>query len=350
MRVYPTEHLFKVKLDHVKMFLSQVCSVESMISERDVIKRMAAILYGGQWRPEDVTKHPIGKERFIISSIDSLVASTDVPEGTSLRSAARKAAVAVVSDFASKGVNVEAMLFSISLPSVYTSEGVEEIAKGLRDAAQEYSFQILGGDTNEAKDLVITCCGIGTSHGQIPRRSGSKPGDILAVTGLFGLHPLGLWMLKSSASPRTPLESLAVERLLRPKARAREGVLAASSGALTASIDSSDGLLQSLYEIAENSGVKLLLDFLPAYPGLEEAAERLRLSVDKLVLEGGEEYELVFTVKRDGWNSLKASFDDRGLDLYEIGRVEVGSDVYLLRSGGYERLERGGWEHFKEMA
>ncbi len=316
--------------------------------EREVIRRMASILYDSHWKPEDVTRHPIGEGRFVVSSIDTLVASTDVPEGTSLRSAARKAAVAVVSDFASKGINVEAMLFSISLPFVYDSGDVDKIAEGLRDAAQEYSFRFLGGDTNEAKDFVITCCGIGFSNGQMPSRSGAKPGNVLAVTGLFGLHPLGLWMLKSEKTPQTSIESLAIERLLRPKAHVREGVLAASSGVLTASIDSSDGLLWSLYEISENSGVKVMLDFLPVYPGLEEAAEMHGLSVDRLVLEGGEEYELVFTVERDGWTSLKASFDQKDLDLYEIGRIEEGSDVYLLKNGGYEKLEKGGWEHFKK--
>lgn len=319
-----------------------------MIPEREIINILARYLYGERWRPNDVALLPLGEGRHLVCSIDTLVKSTDIPPGMTLTHAARKAAVSVVSDFSSKGVRVAGMLFSLSLPPTHTPSDIEEIGRGLREAAREYSFTLLGGDTNEASDLVITCCGLGFSEGPIPPRGGAQVGDVVVTTGLFGLHALGLEILLSGVEAEGELERLAVERFIRPEARVEQGVLAVSSGAVTASIDSSDGLLSSLYELAEQSGVRILVESLPAHPGVRKAARRHGFPWEKLILGGGEEYELVFTLRKSRWSDLEEAFSSGGFKLHRIGRVEDGEGVYLSERGKIVKLERVGWEHFKK--
>ncbi|NIM45496.1 MAG: thiamine-phosphate kinase [Nitrososphaeria archaeon] len=319
-----------------------------MILEREIINLLARRLYQRDWKPNDVAQLPLNDGRSLICSIDTLVSSTDIPPGLSLRYAARKAAVSVISDFASKGVGVDGMLLSLSLPPTHAKRDIEEIGRGLSEASREYGFKVLAGDTNEASDLVITCCGLGFTERSIPNRGSARVGDTVVTTGLFGLHALGLEILLEGIQPKSNLERLAVQKFTSPMARVDEGGLAVSSGAVTASIDSSDGLLYSLYEIAEHSDVKISIDSLPAYPGIKEAALRYGFSWERLVLGGGEEYELIFTVIRDRWEELENMFSSRGLELLKIGRVEEGSGVYLIEEGMHRRLERTGWEHFGE--
>jgi thiamine-monophosphate kinase len=319
-----------------------------LVSEREIIRVMAGYLYKEGWMANDISTYGWGDGLDIICSIDTFVASTDMPPGMGFRDAARKAATGVVSDFASKGARVEAILFSLSLPRTHTLKEIREIAEGLAEAGEEYGFQLLGGDTNEAKDFVITCCGLGRKRLPIVSRSGAMPGDVVATTGLYGLQPLGLHLLKIKATSRNGVEKDALESFLRPVARVEEGYMAISSGMVTSSIDSSDGLLQSLYEIAENSGVRIVVETIPIHPSLRGVAERYDLDPESLALEGGEEYELIFTVRREGWNLLESSFSKAGKPLHRIGRVEGGEGVYLEREAGAVRLERRGWEHFSK--
>lgn len=318
-----------------------------LIPEDKIIEIISKKIYEKTWTPNDVSNFKIGDNQ-IIFCIDTLVGSTDVPNNMNLRDATRKAAVAVVSDFASKGVEVDIMLFSLCLPEIYTKKDVEQISEGLNDAAKEYSFIILGGDTNQSTDFMITFCGIGLNQNDVINRSEAKPGDIIATTGRYGLHALGLKILLSKEEPKNGEEIEAVQAFLKPVARVKEGAYAISSGSVTSSIDSSDGLLRSLNQLANTSNVKIIIDELPTHESIIESAKKRKMDLDKLVLEGGEEYELIFSVKRKEWPKLKKLFQTKKFSIYKIGKVETGSGVYLVRNDKIVKLEGSGWQHFQK--
>jgi thiamine-monophosphate kinase len=261
-----------------------------------------------------------------------------------LINAARKAAISVVSDFASKGVAVSGMVFSLSLPPIYDKDDIRDIARGLKKASGEYGFRVLAADTNESQDMSITCTGIGFSTYDIPTRGGASPGDAVVTTGLFGLTPLGLYLAKRDMRPQGDVEDRAYRAFLSPVVQIEKCRELVSSGYVTSSMDSSDGLLISLYDIAQASNVRMSIHSLPYYPGLQQAASKHQLNAEDLVLAGGEEYESIFTVSPQGWDHVK-NLMQKDLAYHRIGQVEDGEGVYLQEDGREERLERRGWEH-----
>jgi thiamine-monophosphate kinase len=153
---------------------------------------------------DDVAAVNLESKQVAVLKTDMLVGKTDVPRGMSLWQAARKAVVMNVSDFASKGVQPIAALVSLGLPTDFMRKDIEEVARGLNAGAREYGAYIIGGDTSEASDLVISVSLFGTvERGALMLRNGAKPGDILAVTGFFGKSTVGLRLLLNdySASP-----------------------------------------------------------------------------------------------------------------------------------------------------
>ncbi|RLI34692.1 thiamine-phosphate kinase, partial [Candidatus Bathyarchaeota archaeon] len=172
--------------------------------------------------------------KLAVLKTDMLVGKTDVPPGMGLREAARKAVVMNISDMAAKGVKPEAILVSLGLPSELTSDDVKLIGEGLNIGAREYNTYIIGGDTNEASDLVISCSVLGfCDREKFIRRDGARPGDIVAVTGFFGRTALGLKVLLDGLPiPRDMRDSI-LEAVLMPKARLKEGLALAETGAVT---------------------------------------------------------------------------------------------------------------------
>lgn len=295
---------------------------------------------------DDVAAVPFG-DRLCVLKTDMLVGKTDVPTGMSMRQAARKAVVMNISDFASKGVLPTALLVALGLPKGTIPTSVEEIAKGLNTAAREYDTYIVGGDTNEACDLIISVMAFGTCEKKdlIPR-SGSKPGDIVAVTGTFGKSSTGLRLLLGEYLAPKGSRAL-TEAVFMPKARLKEGVALGHCGAVSASIDSSDGLAWSLHEIAKMSNVGFLINKVPVAKEALHFCKMNGLDAEELALYGGEEYELVVTVKPEMWDTALSAVEATGGCLLPIGKVTKEKGVFLQVKGEKRVIEARGWEHFK---
>ncbi|MEM2463453.1 MAG: thiamine-phosphate kinase [Candidatus Bathyarchaeia archaeon] len=297
---------------------------------------------------DDVSAYPINSGELFVLKTDMLVGETDVPRGMSLWHAARKAIVMNVSDFAAKGVKPLAALVSLGLPSNITRKGLEEIAEGLNVGAREYGVYILGGDTNEASDLVIGVSMFGTAKKDaLMLRSGAKPGDVVAVTGYFGKSSAGLKILLEKYRVPRNARGVFLEAVLMPKARLNEGLALGASGAVTAAIDSSDGLAWSLYEIAKASGVGFIIDNVPVASEAAKFAELNGLNPLELALYGGEEYELVLTVKPELWNKAEDAVKRVGGTLTKIGKVVAKKQMILKLRGVKSVIEPRGWEHFR---
>jgi len=254
-----------------------------------------------------------------------------------------------VSDFAAKGVRPSAALVSIGLPKELTEEKtIREIGKGLNDGAREYDTYIIGGDTGEALELVISLSLFGVAgRKRLMLRSGAKPGDILAVTGFFGKTSGGLKILLNHLDATGEIPRILVESVLTPHARLREGLALSRTGAVTAAIDSSDGLAWSLHEIARSSGVGALINKLPIAREAEIFAKDNKLDSLELALYGGEEYELVLAVKPKLWSRAREAVEKAGGQLLQIGKVTDEKRVLLEMDGKSRRVEARGYEHFK---
>jgi thiamine-monophosphate kinase len=292
---------------------------------------------------DDVSAVDIGHGKVAVIKTDMLVGKTDVPQDMSLWQAARKAVVMNISDLAAKGVKPTALLSALGIPKDLTEKDIEQIAKGLNMGAREYGAYFLGGDTNEALDLIISCVAFGIGEkNRLMLRNGAKPSDIVAVTGPFGNTTAGLRILLEHLSVPLQLKKRLVERVLMPQARLKEGLALARTGAVTASIDSSDGLAWSLHEISKASNVGFLINNLPAAPEAKMFAEMHKLNPLELCLYGGEEYELVITVNPEFWKKAKTV-----VNLTKIGLVTQDKTLLLKTAEHSIPIEPKGWEHFK---
>jgi thiamine-monophosphate kinase len=297
---------------------------------------------------DDASAIEIGHRKLAVIKTDMLVGKTDVPNGMSLWQAARKAVVMNISDLAAKGVQPMAILASLGLPKDFTENDVEQISKGLNAGAREYNAYILGGDTGEASDLIISCSAIGiTEKNLLIKRSGAKPRDIVAVTGSFGKTTAGLKFLLEELPTPAGIKQTFVDAVLMPQARLKEGLTLAKTRAVTASIDSSDGLAWSLYEIAKASNIGFSIDNLPIAKEAEEFAKINNLNPIELSLYGGEEYELVITVVPKLWERVKIAVENVGTQLIKIGEVTKEKSLILRNDKRILQIEPKGWEHFK---
>lgn len=321
------------------------------LGERKVIELILGCLESMPDMPvpfgDDVSALDIGNNRLIVVNTDMLVAKTDVPEGMTLWQAARKAAVMNVSDLAAKGTQPTALLVSIGVPQHLTEADILEIGGGLDAGAREYGACIIGGDTNEAEDVVISCVALGVCQkSHFIRRDGARPGDIVAVTGFFGKTASGLKILLDKLSAPDIRERL-VDSVLMPHARVNEGVALARTGAATSSIDVSDGLAWSLHELSQASNTGFIIDHLPVAPEAEQFAELHGFDPNELALYGGEEYEILVTVKPELWTGASKAVETVGGQLIKIGVATEEKKLVLKTGGKALRIDARGWEHFK---
>jgi thiamine-monophosphate kinase len=284
-------------------------------------------------------------DKGIVIKSDMLVASTDVPPGMEAWQVARKSVVSCISDLAAKGVKPYAAVISLGIPNSYSLQRpkIEGLAKGFAIASKEFGVKIVGGDTNEAGELVIDCSMIGFPAFKVPTRSGAKPGDYVIVSGPFGFASAGLAILLQNAITASSIfKKRAVKSVLKPHARQSFGLVLARY--FSASIDSSDGLAASLYELASQSkGVNIIIYRIPAVEGLDKFARENSFDTHELVFHAGEEYEIVATISHTKIRQAEATARKAGVSLHVIGRVQDGSGNVFV---GKKLVENRGYMHF----
>jgi thiamine-monophosphate kinase len=266
-----------------------------------------------------------------------------------------------LSDVAAMGGTPRFALISLafSRSRQLTSRWIEDFYRGLAHLARRYRVAIIGGDTaitssQTFADVVVV--------GEIPSgaallRSGARPSDEIFVSGRLGMSRLGLEALrwKQTAKRRAGRAgpppgwqagelSRAIEVHLFPEPRVALGQFLVKNGLASAAIDVSDGLSTDLAHLAEAShvGARIWASLLPApQTAVGGAAEALRLA-----LNGGEDYELLFTVPARLAARVPSAY--RGVPLHRIGEIRPSADgLTLIREDGAEvPLEPGGFDHF----
>jgi thiamine-monophosphate kinase len=311
---------------------------------RSIVGRVRKLPKGYSKIGDDVAVIPTRAGKLVLK-VDMLVEHTDVPAGMTYRQAARKAVAMCVSDFTSKGARPDSFVVSLGLKKGVSQRQVDALASGLRDAENEWGVLLVGGDTSDAKELVIDCAMVGFAKRLVPR-NGARPGDALVVTGPFGYPPAGLRILNGSATGEGEFGDRARASVLHPTPNLESGMALAPF--LSSAMDSSDGLARSLHTLAKESRVGFEVTTLPAATGVRNFADANGLSMQELVFEGGEEYVIVGTMPKSRIADARAAVRRAGSALLEIGKATSEAEQVVLVTGRRRRDIRDvGWTHLR---
>jgi len=292
---------------------------------------------------EDVEIFNFGKIK-MAAKTDTLVESTDIPPKMRLSDAARKSIVACVSDFAAKGIKPQFGIISVNLPKSISRSKINEIAVGFRKACDEYDISILGGDTNEGKEIVFNVCIFGETD-KIVERKGSKKDDLIFVTGPFGYTSAGLNILLNMKKKNGRFVKKMIKTVIHPKPQLKFGLK--NKRYFSSSMDSSDGLSTTLNEMSKQSKKKFIINNRPYMRDLENYAKSQKLNLNNLIFHGGEEYEFVFTTLPKYRKIIQKNAKILKIPIIEIGYVTSGKDVYVKDRNSFFCLKDLGWKHFR---
>ena len=313
------------------------------LSENEIISIFQTKLGNKKFISEDVEVFSLGKIK-IIAKTDTMVQSTDIPQKMKLLDAARKSVIACVSDFASKGVKPRYGIISINLPKTISKKEIDSIANGFKKACKEYEISIIGGDTNEGKEIVFNVCIFGKSK-KIVTRKGSNKGDLIFTTGPFGYTSVGLDILLNNSKKRGDLIKKSLKSVTSPKPRLDYGLK--NKKYFTSAMDSSDGLSTTLNEMSKQSKKKFVINKIPLNKDLEIYIKKYNLNLNSIVFHGGEEYEFVFTIPPKHKKRIIENSKLLKTPIIEIGYVTSGKGVYLKKNEETTILKDLGWKHFK---
>ncbi|MEW6042803.1 MAG: thiamine-phosphate kinase [Thermoproteota archaeon] len=312
------------------------------LDERRIIEIFQSGFGNKKFVSEDVEMFKIGK-KFGVIKTDTLVASTDVPPRMKIADVARKSIVASVSDFAAKGVRPHYGIISVSLPRDFSESKILQLMRGFKAASREFGFKILGGDTNQARELVISVTLIGLSDDITPRK-GARDGDIIIVSGPFGFSAAGIQILMHKKRSNQEFKKRAARAVFRPIARLGFGIQ--TRKLVSSAMDSSDGLSTCLVEMAKQSKKQFVITKIPSTSDVEEFAHSNGLDFLDLVFNGGEEYEIVATTPKKNLGKLRNIAKLQKINLIEIGSVQRGSGVFIQKGPRRIKILDKGWIHF----
>jgi thiamine-monophosphate kinase len=246
---------------------------------------------------------------------------------------------------------------SIGMSSKFPIEAIEELYEGIYIACEKYGVDLIGGDTTSSKQgLVISVTSIGyADEKDIVYRNGAQEGDLICVSGDLGGAYTGLQLLERekqiylenpNIQPDLEGKDYIVERQLKPEARKDIIELLKDIGIKpTAMIDVSDGLASEIMHICKqsNKGCNIHEDKIPLDPMTFETAREFNLDPTVCALSGGEDYELLFTVKQADYDKIKFKMDITIIGY--ITEAAVGCNL-ISKSGVVHPLKAQGWNAF----
>lgn len=238
-----------------------------------------------------------------------------------LRHLGYKAVVVNVSDIYAMNAKPTQITVSVAVSNRFPLEALEELFDGIALAAKEYKVDVIGGDTTSSqKGLIISITAIGEAdESELVYRNGAKSNDLLVVSGDIGAAYMGLQVLEREKQvfqvnpnnqPDLDAYTYIIERQLKPEARKDvRTLLHALEIKPTSMIDISDGLSSEIIHLCKQSGVgcNLYEDKLPLDPQLISVCEEFNIDSTTVAINGGEDYELLFTISMDDFDKIKGN-------------------------------------------
>ncbi|MTI31050.1 thiamine-phosphate kinase [Xanthovirga aplysinae] len=269
-----------------------------------------------------------------------------------------KAIAVNVSDIAAMNAIPKQVTVNIAVSNRFSVEAIEALYEGIAFACKNYKVDLVGGDTTSSSSgLVISVTAIGEAKkNTITKRNTANKGDIICVSGDLGAAYVGLQVLEREKQvfqsnpemqPDLSKYEYMVGRQLKPEARMDLIYDLAELGIVpTAMMDISDGLASELFHICSGSqlGVKIYEDKLPIDQEVYKTAVEFNLDPVTCALNGGEDYELLFTIKQEDYEKLK-----NHADISTVGYMDTKENgLQLITKGGNAvPLTAQGWDHFK---
>lgn len=307
----------------------------------------------------------IGDDAAVLKHESETVVSTDMLiEGVHfdlaympLKHLGYKAVVVNLSDIYAMNAQATQVLVSIAVSNRFTLEALEELYAGIHLACKTYGVDLVGGDTTSSKQglqLSVTALGEVSKTGAV-KRSGAAENELLVVSGDLGAAYMGLQVLarenevfKANPNHKPDLDpyTYLVERQLKPEARKDiVSLLNALEVKPTSMIDISDGLSSEVLHLCQHSelGCRIYEDKIPLDPQFIAVCEEFSIDSTTIALSGGEDYELLFTLKQDEYDKIKGN-----PNLTVIGHMSAKAEGTALVTRGNEvlPLKAQGWRAF----
>ncbi len=331
---------------------------KTIVSEEDLIQQYLAPLaagYPGAFGLKDdcaVLQPPAGHD--LVLTTDAVVAGVHFFADETPENIAWRALAVNISDLAAKGASPHAYMMALSFPDAPATDWMMRFSSSLKEAQEHFRLNLIGGDTDRRASvpLSITITAIGTvPEGKMVRRSTSRVGDRLFVSGTLGDAALGLVLRRNADAKRFPGLSnedraFLLERYLRPSPRVELSAVLMEYA--NAAMDLSDGLAKDLGRMckASEKGAIIEIDALP----LSSAAARIAEAtpeVRTMALSGGDDYEVLCSVPAAKAEAFVEAVLDVGVDMTDIGEIVAQGGLSIKdASGGDVVLPKSGYDHF----
>jgi len=277
---------------------------------------------------------------------------------TPLKHLGYKSVIVNLSDIYAMNAMPTQILLSVGISNKFSVEALEEFYEGVYAACEEHNVDLVGGDTcSSQKGFIISITAIGeATEDKIVKRSTAQQGDLICCSGDLGGAYIGLLFLEREkkiylespgVQPDFENESYVIGRLLKPKARKDIHELLNEKEIIpTSMMDISDGLSSELLHICENSGVGCVIyeEKLPVHEDSRKAAYKFEIDPTACALSGGEDYELLFTIKQDDYEKLTLSESISVIGY--ITESEQGAKI-KTKGGNTYNITAQGWNAFK---
>lgn len=301
----------------------------SDIGEKELIKYILS--KSNSITPDDAAIVKLDNNLNLISTTDMLIQSKHFPENMSFFQMGFKSVTVNVSDIAAMGAKPIGFLLSIAIPNSLKLEEFKSILDGVIKACEFYEIPLIGGDTNEASEIIISGTALALNDNSLMKNNYGE-NDLIGITGLLGLAALGFYSNNSNF----------IKYILEPKARIKEGRILKENGA-TSATDITDGLASELYEMFNGKGMLIYEEKLGISEEFKEISRELGINYLDLILNFGEDFEILFTIPRDKVEQLKEK-----LDFLIIGEITDSSKINIkLSNGKIKEIQKKGYNHFK---
>lgn len=309
----------------------------------------------------------VGDDAAVIDHLGQTVITTDLlVEGvhfdlmyTPLKHLGYKSIVVNLSDIYAMNATPTQVTLSIGISNRFSVEALEEFYEGVYAACDKYGVDLIGGDTSSSqKGFIISVTAIGEINpNKVVKRSGAQKGDLLCCSGDIGGSYLGLLFLEREKKiflenpqiqPDLEGEDYVIRRLLKPEARKDIIEFFEQQNIVpTSMMDISDGLSSEILHICDQSGVGAVLyeDKLPINDASRQAAYKFEIDPTACALSGGEDYELLFTLKQEDYE--KITLNEQISVIGYITDAEVKPHI-ITKGGNKHELTAQGWNAFKK--
>ncbi|MDH4129931.1 MAG: thiamine-phosphate kinase [Spirochaetota bacterium] len=297
---------------------------------------------------DDCAVIPFSAQESYIITTDNLVENIHFTlKTTSFKSLGWKSIAVNFSDIASMGGIPKYIFISIAIPKKISAHNIYYFYDGVEQIIKQYGVKLLGGDTTGSiKHLFISITAIGIAKtNKILYRSGAKENDYVYVTGSLGDSSVGLSLINKNSTTEDINKKILIDKHLSPKPRVNEMIYLNAKYTIHSSIDISDGLSSDLSHILNESkvGAEIEWNKIPVSNELNNVVSKG--NIEDYVLNGGEDYEILFT------SPVKVNTEEfqkeMNCPLSRIGKITTSDGLILLKDNSKKLITPKGFNHFK---